>query len=149
MDWHISPALLECSNGYRGTHGGSGGVGGGGGKGGGGGGSSIGVLAIRSRVLLEKCSVSTTNGGKGGNGGVGGLGAPGRKALVDYYAAKGGDGGNGGKGGDGGGGMGGCSIALAMYQSTGVYGSSYLVVGPPGTGGGPVNTKSEALAPLC
>lgn len=136
------------SGSWAGVKGGGGGAGGGPGKGGLGGspgGSSIGLLAINSNFNLEKSSVHS---GRGGNGGAGGPGGPGGRGGLgggtDWFPVRGGsggNGGNGGRGGTGGGGSGGCSFPILMIESDGVYGTTVLLTGVPGSGGGPMEAK--------
>lgn len=137
--------------GASGGGGGSGGCGGKGGTGGMAGGSSIGVVALGGKLVLNLGTITVGNGGKGGKGGAGQPGGPGGKGAdggsssgsgVSVTGCAGGDGGAGGPGGAGGGGRGGHSVGVAhFYPQPPIYNDVTTLLGKPGPGGlgGPTN----------
>ena len=130
-----------------GASGGGGGGGGCGGKGGGGGkagGSSIAILSLGTKLVLNDVTLAVGkagNGGKGAsgqNGGDPGVGAAGGAKSVTPPSAngcKGGDGGSGGPGGAGGGGRGGHAIGIAFAKTPSVL--PMIKSSTPGTAGDP------------
>ncbi|EYF01076.1 Hypothetical protein CAP_8733 [Chondromyces apiculatus DSM 436] len=131
-----------------GASGGGGGAGGCGGRGGGGGqagGSSIGVVSLGARLVLQDVSVRVGAAGHGGggaagkNGGLGGEGAKGGadSGMVPSEAGcSGGDGGRGGHGGAGGGGRGGHAVGVAWAVTPGAASAlQAFTAGAPGDGG--------------
>jgi hypothetical protein len=139
--------MMHCGTGPQGgASGGSGGAGGCGGKGakgGGYGGSSIGLLAYKATVTVNRTLIATGRGQNGGNGGAaqyGGLGGyGGRGGQRDNGSAPGCDGGRGGFGGNGGyggGGLGGHSIGIASVGAEAPKPEGGLIqVGIAGAGG--------------
>ncbi|MEM7153616.1 MAG: hypothetical protein AAF799_12290 [Myxococcota bacterium] len=125
--------------GFKVAFGGPGGIGGGGGCGGEAetsgtpGGASIGLVAVRSFVIVDGSSIvlgtggAGGHGGHGGHGGVGGNGSPGASGFND-----GGDGADGGDGGVGGG-AGGCGGAAIGFARVGF--SSVMDIGTDLSGG--------------
>ena len=145
-------------NGAGGGSGGAGGCGGGGGSGGSGGGSSIGLVALRGKIVMDQTTLrvgSGGGGGRGGAGGNGGKGASGAEGASTYEpAVTGGGGGRGTAGGPGGpaaGGNGGHSVCFVTNVDTisltnssctrgksgsaGQGGSGVIVRGPDGNAG--------------
>ena len=141
-------------NGDRGGGGGSGGTGGCGGAsgtGGEGGGASLGIAAVRGKLVVAGNTLRIGRGGSGGNGGAGGKGggggAGGLASANGDDGGAGGGGGNGAPGGSGGGGaggLGGPSACIAVTKSVALdqASSSQCTLGGGGAGGkgaGPAN----------
>jgi cysteine-rich repeat protein len=114
-------AALGVNVGASGGGGGGGGCGGKVGAGGLPGGSSITLISVNSKVVLEQVSIQRNPGGKGGNGAAGQAGGTGgppglggtNNTTGTSGGCNGGKGGPGGVGGPGGGGSGGHSIGIA------------------------------------
>lgn len=129
--------------GNGGGGGGAGGCGGTGGRGGMGGGASVGLLAIRSPLTLERVLITTAGGGNGGAGGTGGPGGAGGTGGMGGDAAtgeigrggRGGDGSRGGEGGAGGGGGGGPSVGIWSEGMAPRAMNVMYRLGDPGRGG--------------
>ncbi|MFO0588543.1 MAG: hypothetical protein U0441_13425 [Polyangiaceae bacterium] len=130
--------------GASGGGGGAGGCGGKGGNGGTAGGSSIGVLSMGGKLVLNLGSITVGRGGKGGNGSAGQPGGPGGKGAdggaasglpLSEMGCTGGDGGAGGPGGSGGGGRGGHSVGVAYNSGNPITNYVTTILGQPGKGG--------------
>ena len=127
-----------------GSGGGQGGVGGCGGSpatGGRGGGGSIALAIVNSRVVLDRVSVATGNGGNGGSGAPGGKGQPGGapgvsgNAALHFRGEDGAPGGDGGLGGASGPGGGGPSIGILYVGTAPKIVEGTFDIGVPGSGG--------------
>jgi hypothetical protein len=122
-----------------GTGGGAGGCGGAGGTGGKGGGASIALACFASTVILDTCTLATSQGGNGGNGGNGQPGQGGAAAgtASGNGNCAGGVGGNGAGGSAGAGGTGGISVCIVFSGSApqGTPSCTHGDAGQPGTGG--------------
>ena len=134
--------------GASGGGGGAGGCGGKGGPGGQAGGSSIAIISLGNKPLIDGMTVTLKSGkgGKGGKGaagqagGTGGAGANGGASSGISPSKPGCDGGKGGPGGDGGpggGGRGGHSIGIVFAKAPPANLTFMMtpVVGMPGGGG--------------
>ena len=151
------PASIGCV-GPSGGAGGAGGCGGERGAGGGAGGASIAVYSWRSAVSLDRCEVSSSDGGaggKGGDGGAGGKGSAGGNGNVGYDGSSpsgsGGQGGTGGSGAAGSGGNGGPSYGIFFFgerPATMNTAISHALGGSAGAGGvtpaSPITASSRA-----
>ncbi|KYF54090.1 hypothetical protein BE04_41800 [Sorangium cellulosum] len=145
--------------GASGGGGGAGGCGGKGGQGGQAGGSSIGLLNLGARVVLNDVTVAVGKGGKGGDGatgrggGLGGSGGIGGEASGlenSIRGCRGGHGGHGGDGGPGGGGRGGHAVGIAYAYApppdwTGLKRFVQGMAGDGGSGGPGAPAESAGM----
>ncbi|WP_438026372.1 hypothetical protein [Sorangium sp. So ce233] len=133
---------VAAKGGAGGGSGAAGGCGGRGGRGAENGHPSIGIVALRAKVIVRDTVIETSAGGPGGDGGPpeqggkGGRGAPGGALGDGTYSCGGGNGGRGGDGGYGGPGRGGDSIGIAYLDEDQLTleGVTYEL-GPSGEGG--------------
>jgi len=129
------------------------------------GGSSIGILAIRSPLIVTGGAINAGSGavgGSGGAGGAGGVGGAGQTGGVGTVTSgAGGDGGGGGRGGFGGGGAGGAggdSIGIVYTGTAPTTGGGCAITPHAAASGGsggagapttPVNLCNRANAAQC